>query len=178
MVRKMAEEQAATVWPIAEEKLKRKLAVPSQGRPYYIRYALKMGWTVERIFGLTKIDPWFLTQMKELVDFEEGDNGSSNAFLTDCVSEMALLRSFYDDAYHAMVCVQKEKFKFWSVLRKAKEYGYSDVQLSRVLGYTRAMRSSPQDSKTTEDVKPVYKLVDTCAAEFEAATPYYYSPTI
>ncbi len=71
MTRKNAEEQAATSWPIPEEKLKRKLAVPSQGRMYYIRYAFKMAWTVEQVFALTKIDPWFLTQMKELVDFED-----------------------------------------------------------------------------------------------------------
>ena len=57
-------------WPIPEEKLRRKLAVPSQGRLYYIRYAMKMGWTIEQIHELTNIDRWFLGQMKELVDFE------------------------------------------------------------------------------------------------------------
>ena len=57
-------------WPIPDDKLRRKLAVPSQGRLYYIRYALKMGWTIEQIHELTNIDPWFLAQMKELVDFE------------------------------------------------------------------------------------------------------------
>src|SRR5439155_18932854 len=58
-------------WPIPEQKLRRKLAVPSQGRLYYIRYALKMGWTVDQIHELTKIDPWFLAQMRELVEFED-----------------------------------------------------------------------------------------------------------
>ena len=58
-------------WPIPDDKLRRKLAVPSQGRLYYIRYALKMGWTIEQIHELTKIDPWFLAQMKELVEFED-----------------------------------------------------------------------------------------------------------
>src|SRR5437763_1868030 len=57
-------------WPIPEGKLRRKLAVPSQGRLYYIRYALKMGWSIDRIHELTHIDPWFLAQMKQLVDFE------------------------------------------------------------------------------------------------------------
>src|ERR1044072_3572182 len=47
-------------WPIPEEKLVRKLAVPSQGRLYYVRYAMKMGWTVDRVHELTKIDPWVL----------------------------------------------------------------------------------------------------------------------
>ena len=49
--------------------LRRKLAVPSQGRLYYLRYALKMGWTIEQIHELTNIDPWFLAQMKELDGF-------------------------------------------------------------------------------------------------------------
>src|SRR5262249_39882310 len=53
-------------WPIPEDKLIRKLAVPSQGRIYYLRYALKMGWSIDRIYELTKIDRWFLAQMKQL----------------------------------------------------------------------------------------------------------------
>ncbi|RPI60937.1 MAG: carbamoyl-phosphate synthase large subunit, partial [Planctomycetaceae bacterium] len=75
-VRKPAKDEAKnaipddTPFPIEESKLCRKLSVPSQGRLYYIRYAFKMGWTVERIFDLTKIDPWFLTHIKELVEFE------------------------------------------------------------------------------------------------------------
>src|SRR5665213_219829 len=57
-------------WPIPTEKLRRKLSVPSQGRLYYLRYALKMGWTIDQIYELTKIDRWFLAQMKQLTDFE------------------------------------------------------------------------------------------------------------
>ncbi len=58
-------------WPIPEDTLRRKLSIPSQGRLYYIRYALKMGWTIDQIHELTNIDPWFLGQMKQLVEFEE-----------------------------------------------------------------------------------------------------------
>ncbi|MDW8262408.1 MAG: carbamoyl-phosphate synthase large subunit, partial [Phycisphaerales bacterium] len=58
-------------WPIPEEKLRRKLAVPSQGRLYYIRYAMKMGWSIDQIHELSRIDRWFLAQMRELVEFEE-----------------------------------------------------------------------------------------------------------
>jgi carbamoyl-phosphate synthase large subunit len=46
-------------WPIPDDKLRRKLAVPSQGRLYYLRYALKMGWTIDQIYELTKIDRGF-----------------------------------------------------------------------------------------------------------------------
>ena len=54
-----------TEYPIEKSKLRRKLAIPSQGRMYYIRYAFKMGWSVEDVYDLTKIDRWFLTQMKQ-----------------------------------------------------------------------------------------------------------------
>ena len=49
--------------------------MPSQGRLYYVRYALKMGWSIEQVHQLTKYDPWFIGQMKELVDFEDGEIG-------------------------------------------------------------------------------------------------------
>ena len=58
-------------WPIPDAKLQRKLSIPSQRRLYYIRYAMKMGWPIERIHELTHIDRWFLAQMKQLVDFEQ-----------------------------------------------------------------------------------------------------------
>ncbi|HVT88890.1 MAG TPA: carbamoyl-phosphate synthase large subunit, partial [Tepidisphaeraceae bacterium] len=127
-----------------------KLAVPSQGRMYYIRYALKMGWSVDDIFQLTKIDPWFLTQMKELVDFEG-------------TSEEA-------QAHWSMRKSQPETFA--RVMRAAKERGYSDVQLATIW---RTTPNEVRDARKAAGIVPVYKLVDTCAAEFEAATPYYSS---
>ncbi len=58
-------------WPIDEEKLVRKLSVPGQGRLYFIRYAFKMGWSIDRINELTRIDRWFLDQINQLVEFED-----------------------------------------------------------------------------------------------------------
>jgi carbamoyl-phosphate synthase large subunit len=134
-------------WPIAEEKLTRKLAVPSQGRLYYLRYALKMAWSIEEIHELTNIDPWFLHQMKELVDFEN---------YLECFPET---QSF---ARH---------------IPEAKRLGYSDVQLASMHSYDNppVTESFIRQLRLNNQVQPVYKLVDTCAAEFEAATPYYYS---
>ncbi len=63
--------ETTSAWPIPEDTLRRKLSIPSQGRLYYLRYALKMGWTIDQVHQLTNIDPWFLAQMKQLVDFEE-----------------------------------------------------------------------------------------------------------
>jgi carbamoyl-phosphate synthase large subunit len=134
-------------WPIPENKLHRKLAIPSQGRLYYIRYAMKMGWTIDRIYELTKIDPWFLGQMDELVRFERE------------------LISVADDAKMNAECV-------WNQLHRAKELGYSDFQIAAAWGMTPAR---VRKMRWQIGLNPVYKLVDTCAAEFEASTPYYYS---
>jgi carbamoyl-phosphate synthase large subunit len=135
-------------WPIPIDKLTRKLAAPSQGRPYYIRYALKMGWTVEHVHELTKIDPFFLDQLAQLVEFE--DTLCSYASLEELPAE---------------------------VLLEAKKLGYSDAQLANLyLGrITSETILQARAHRKRLGVEPVYKLVDTCAAEFEAATPYFYS---
>jgi len=151
-----AMEEAAQVWPIPEEKLVRKLSVPSQGRMYYIRYAMKAGYSVDRIYQLTHIDPWFLSQIKTLVDFE--DTLVAHRKMADAAASGKLAAS--------------EKVALADVLRHAKEYGYSDVQLATVWSLTPAQTRKLRKELSVE---PVYKLVDTCAAEFEAATPYYYS---
>jgi carbamoyl-phosphate synthase large subunit len=133
----------AAEYPIEEAKLLRKLSIPSQGRLYYVRYALKMGWSIERIGELTHIDPWFLAHLKELVDFE-GELMAAGSLEGASVELMG----------------------------RAKQWGYSDIQLASAWNTTsEAVRAA----RERLGVEPVYKLVDTCAAEFEAFTPYYYS---
>ncbi|MFI4896365.1 MAG: carbamoyl-phosphate synthase large subunit [Phycisphaerales bacterium JB059] len=135
-------------WPIAETKLTRKLSVPSQGRLYYVRYALKMGWSIERIHELTRIDPFFLDQIAQLVEFE--DELCAHTSLEDLPRE---------------------------VLERAKILGYSDAQLANL--YLGDIKSESilkvRRHREGQGIRAVYKLVDTCAAEFEAITPYYYS---
>ena len=150
-------------WPVPEAKLRRKLAVPSQGRLYYIRYAMKMGWSIDQIYELTKIDRWFLGQMKQLVEFEgELLNGQAMMRAAMSLARVPPWRDSNDD-------VGKDEA---ALVRRAKELGYSDVQLANLWGVDlrefRALR-------LRFGVRPIYKLVDTCAAEFEAVTPYYYS---
>ncbi len=156
VTRTAALEQAAQVWPIPEDRLIRKLSIPSQGRPYYIRYAFKMGYTLQRVHELTNIDPWFLSQMKELVDFED------NLFQARAHAAAFMAGKISTDDRHG----------FAALLRRAKEMGYSDVQLGTIWSLQPAEVRGIRKRLTIE---PVYKLVDTCAAEFEAATPYYYS---
>ena len=135
-------------WPVSEETLVRKLSVPSQGRLYYIRYALKSGWPLERVRGLTGIDPWFLDQIAQLVEFEDR-------------------------------LVEHESFETVpaELLFEAKRLGYSDPQLANIwLGEisTKSILEARRFRKSL-GVEPVFKLVDTCAAEFDAVTPYFYS---
>ncbi|MGB8354303.1 MAG: carbamoyl-phosphate synthase large subunit [Chthoniobacteraceae bacterium] len=120
------------------EKITHKLAVPNAERIFYIRYAFLAGLDIVKINALTGIDPWFLYNLKQLVDEELSYEENP--------AEIPLLR--------------------------AKKLGFSDRQLAALTGLgemdIRAQRKSA-------GIVPTYRLVDTCAAEFEAYTPYYYS---
>jgi carbamoyl-phosphate synthase large subunit len=151
-------ESADGEWPIPAEKLRRKLAVPSQGRLYYIRYAMKMGWTIDQIYELTKIDRWFLGQMKQLVDLED---------LLWTAGQQARRKT--ERQIRGFLLDQQTCFDLFT---RAKQWGYSDVQLSVALGQPVQLIRQFREER---GIRPTYKLVDTCAAEFEAATPYYYS---
>ncbi|MDQ8198732.1 carbamoyl-phosphate synthase large subunit [Pelagicoccus enzymogenes] len=126
----------------SEEEINGKLVRPNTERVFYIRYALKAGYTLEQLFELTKIDPWFLTQLKQISDLEDQLAGEK----LDTISPQ--------------------------LLRKAKEYGFSDRQLGVLFGVD---WKTVNDARKAKGINTVYRLVDTCAAEFEAKTPYYYS---
>ncbi|MBZ5619083.1 MAG: carbamoyl-phosphate synthase large subunit [Acidobacteriia bacterium] len=125
-----------------------KLITPTPDRLNYIRFAIANGYSVEEIHELTAIDPWFLTQMKEVVDFEVG---------AGC-------------ALGAPVLPLDEIPK--SLFRQAKRYGISDVQLARMWG---SDEISVRHRRKELGVRAVFSRVDTCAAEFESITPYLYS---
>ena len=130
------------------ETVREKLALPTAERIFYLRAALKMGLSPRRLREVTKIDPWFLENLK-------ADPGSWRRR-----SE----RHKSDDG--------KPRRMDPALLRRAKEYGFSDLQLAHLLG-TEEM--TVREWRKSQGVLPTYKLVDTCAAEFEAYTPYYYS---
>ncbi|MFM9169971.1 MAG: hypothetical protein ACKOTD_07605, partial [Phycisphaerales bacterium] len=139
---------ASAAWPIPEDTLVRKLSVPSQGRLYFVRYALKMGWSVDRVHEVTRIDRWFLRQFAELVAFE--DRIIAVPSLEACPRELMF---------------------------EAKRLGYSDAQLANAWFGEISSKSilAVRAARKRMGIEPVFKLVDTCAAEFEAVTPYYYS---
>jgi carbamoyl-phosphate synthase large subunit len=122
--------------------IKTKLGTPNAERIFYIRHAFQAGYTVEQIFDLTKIDPWFLHQLREIHAMEDALRGQKLAGM---------------DA---------------ALMRRAKQFGFSDAQLAHLTG------SDPIAVRAARErlgVKTTFRLVDTCAAEFEAFTPYYYS---
>ena len=135
-------------WPIPPETLHRKLSVPGQGRLYFVRYALKEGMPARQVCALTGYDPWFVDQLAQLVEFED-----------------TLL------SFPSLEALPHES------LLAAKQMGYSDAQLAQVyLGdITPDTVLAVRAHRKSLGIEPAFKLVDTCAAEFEAATPYYYS---
>lgn len=123
------------------DKIHQMLRMPNAERIFYIGDAFRAGLTMEKIFELTKIDRWFLHNIKEIIDFEREIIELGGSMPT-------------------------------KMLLKAKQYGFSDRQLAMLIGKTEADIIA---LRKEHKIEPVYKLVDTCAAEFEAKTPYYYS---
>ncbi len=124
------------------EQVRGMLRTPNPERIFSIRHALLMGMTVEEIYELTGIDPWFLDKMENLLETEK--------FL----KRTPLL--------------ELSKEQMWEV----KQQGFSDRQIAYA---TKTSETDARNHRLSLGVKPAYKTVDTCAAEFEAFTPYYYS---
>ena len=126
-----------------DTEIRAKLSVPNAQRPWYIRYALKNGMPVEEIHTLTYIDRWFLDHVARIVNMEDYLRG-----------------------------IEDPKSISSNMLLKAKQYGFSDRQLSHIWSMP---EMEVRELRKSKGVITTYKSVDTCAAEFEAYTPYYYS---
>jgi carbamoyl-phosphate synthase large subunit len=137
----------------SEREIEQKLATPNSQRIFYLRYALMAGKSIESIHQLTGIDPWFLHQLKQIVDMESDLRAKGAGSGCDCGGIGAALLSD-EELWHA------------------KQWGFSDMQLAHLLGGTADQVACHRKAR---NIRPAYKLVDTCAAEFRAATPYYYS---
>jgi carbamoyl-phosphate synthase large subunit len=125
------------------DEIKAKLAKPNAERPWYLRYALKSGMSLDQIFELTSIDRWFLRHLEEIVRLE------------DRLREFTNLRSLPP-----------------AMLRQAKQHGFSDRQLATIF---HCGELDVREYRKGLGIVATFKSVDTCAAEFEAFTPYYYS---
>jgi carbamoyl-phosphate synthase large subunit len=153
-----AEISSETIRSDLFEEVKKKLSVPSAERIFHLRQALLLGMKVEEIHELTKIDPWFLTNIQEITDLEKEIRSYGTK-----VRDLELWeKSLTPDRLQLPE----------PLLRKAKEFGFSDHQLGHLLGFD---ESALRNLRKEKGILPTYKLVDTCGAEFEAYTPYYYS---
>jgi len=123
----------------AREVIAANIKKPNSKRLYHVAAAFHAGMTVEEVHRLTRIDPWFLRQIEDIVQAER--------IIAKSVPTAGLLR-------------------------EAKEMGFSDRLLAALWKTT---EQEIRERRFREGILPVYKLVDTCAAEFEAYTPYYYS---
>jgi carbamoyl-phosphate synthase large subunit len=125
-----------------EAVIKTRLGTPNSERIFYIRHAFRSGWSVDQIHDLTKIDPWFLHQLREIHEMEEAVRVHTLPSIPD------------------------------ALIRRAKQFGFSDVQLAHLLKNDAV---AVRTDRKLRGIRTTYRLVDTCAAEFEAFTPYYYS---
>jgi carbamoyl-phosphate synthase large subunit len=119
-----------------------RLRRPNAERLWYVADALRSGMSVDELYELTKIDPWFLENLLQIIQSEQKLLALDARRLTP------------------------------DVLRAAKQMGFSDVRLARLLG---CGEGEIRQQREQWGIKPVYKTVDTCAAEFVAHTPYLYS---
>jgi len=130
---------------LTDDALLKTLSRPNADRLFAIRAAFRRNWNVEKVGKLTGIDQWFLRHFQELASYEDEIKSA-----------------------HSLVDLRRNLPLF----RQAKEFGYSDRQIAYLLG------CSEEDvfkARQDDGLKPVYGLVDTCAAEFTAYTPYFYS---
>jgi len=118
------------------------LEKPLWNRLFHVYDAFKMGIPFNTIHKLTKIDPWFLNQIEEMIALER------------------------EVEKHSLDTIPKD------LLLEAKQKGYADRQVAHLL---KCLESQVFKKRKEMNINRVYKLVDTCAAEFEAQTPYYYS---
>ncbi|HEY0705225.1 MAG TPA: carbamoyl-phosphate synthase large subunit, partial [Polyangia bacterium] len=125
------------------EELKRLISTAGPDRMWQLAEAIRLGLSLEEAFALTAIDPWFLHQVKQVVDEDESLAAAGKGILEDAEG-----------------------------LAKAKRLGISDRRIMKHAGVSEEV---VRQARHKHGLRPVYKRVDTCAAEFEARTPYLYS---
>ncbi|MBW2512761.1 MAG: carbamoyl-phosphate synthase large subunit [Deltaproteobacteria bacterium] len=130
------------------ELIETKLRVPNWERLWYLADAIRAGFTMEKIYELTAIDPWFLNNIRQVVEME---------------GRLIRAKELLD---------QPEGEVFPVLLREAKQMGFADKRLALLWGTS---EQRIRDLRHQLAILPVYKRVDTCGAEFEAYTPYLYS---
>ncbi len=136
------------------DKIKINLKIPGVKRLWYVSEAMRVGMSIEEIYECTQIDPWFLNNIKHIVDMDE------------MIKAHGAKSSEHGENEFAPCPLPP------ALLREAKEYGFSDRRLAQLSGVD---ETEIRRLRKEKNILPVYKMVDTCAAEFSAYTPYLYS---
>jgi carbamoyl-phosphate synthase large subunit len=123
----------------SKEELRGALRRPTPERIFQVKRAMLLGMSTQELYEITAIDPWFLDQMRELIDAEEW--------------------------YSALPTVDADS------MRRMKRLGFSDRQLASLRGQT---ETEARALRWSLNVRPSYKMIDTCAGEFPSSTPYLY----
>jgi carbamoyl-phosphate synthase large subunit len=137
------------------DALKARLAVASADRLWVIGDAFRAGLSVEEVYEATRVDPWFLRNVEEIIAFESRVLRPGLLTLTDDASDGGFLGGASG-----------------GVLDAAKRLGFSDVRIATVTGTS---EDAVRAARERAGIAAVYKRVDTCGAEFMAHTPYFYS---
>ncbi len=124
------------------ETLKQRISIPSPDRLWFVADGFREGLTIDEVFEFSKIDPWFLVQIKDLVDEEKS------------LKKLSLSDLGFQELYDL------------------KRKGFSDARIAHLL---ECSEEEIRDLRKSLNVRPVFKRVDTCAAEFESSTAYMYS---
>ena len=146
-IRSLDTGKRSTAENVEPRRLMQRLVTPHPERLMYLRWALREGHTIKELARITGIDPWFLHQMKEISDMQK------------------------EIEKHPIDSVPPQ------ILREAKRFGLSDARLADLwkIGENKGAAEKVRHLRAKNNLKPVFKLVDTCAAEFESYTPYLYS---
>jgi carbamoyl-phosphate synthase large subunit len=141
--------------PPTRDEIEQKLAIPNSQRIFYLRHAFQAGMSIEEIYQTTAIDPWFLFQMEQIFAWSR----------TSARPQRRMAGARY---------LQKAVYPPWTADQLTASQGLRVFRLPDRPSYRRHEKGVERARKDM-GIRPVYKLVDTCAAEFRAATPYYYS---
>ena len=128
--------------PNYEDEIQYELTFPGPKRLFYVADAIREGWSLEKIYNLTKIDYWFLDQLEEIINLEKK------------LTKKSLNELNKDNIF------------------SLKEKGFSDSRISKIID---SSENDFRQHRIKLGIKPVYRRVDTCAAEFETSTCYMYS---
>ncbi len=158
----LSEHHSKTVLNDSEKKefIKKHLLTPSWDRIWSVVDGMRMGMTIDEIHEITRIDKWFLYNLKQILELEEeikGQHKSGDLSTTSVDNTAASNNGSLIDPV---------------LLKKAKEHGFSDIRLADLLNVSEL---DIRNCRWQNDIRPVFKVVDTCAAEFQAFTPYLYS---